>query len=229
MNELIPLDEIEISEQRPVALWFSNGGFGQHVGFAYWAEDRSIRLLHLGWHHDLRDESPAPGKRRVAAHVGLDDISSKVFCAILRNIPGFAPEIKYGLNWLGARGSFDAMGKYTPPADSDGLTCATFISEAFEGAAFHVVDETSWPVDTDDVKAWRNQVIHALEEHLTAGPERDAHIEHVRNRSEVVRLQPAEIVAAAASDMDEWSLMYDQASALAASVITALAAHPAPA
>lgn len=141
----------------------------------------------------------------------------------MRNIPEFAPKIKYGVNWLGARGSFDVTGKYTPPNDSDGLTCATFVSEIFEGAGFHVVDETTWPANSAGNAEWREEVVQALLDNVEDTPARTAHVEHVRMRDPVVRLFPAQIAGGVASDLDDWALNHDHAVNLAREVIAAFA------
>src|SRR5690349_7258865 len=124
------------AEQVAVAL--CRGNFGFHVGVAFTDRQNARKLLHLRWHKLLAvDDYPIPtvdSKMPGCWIASIPDIpatSAKAFVGILRKVARRRPEIQYGVNLLAGIGSFDPKGNYTRPADSDGLTCATFISELF--------------------------------------------------------------------------------------------------
>ncbi|WP_152615220.1 hypothetical protein [Janthinobacterium lividum] len=188
------------------------------MGIAFRNQDGSLQALHLGWHHRLYCHLLDTAEPWVIAKTGLDDFSARIFWSVVATIPAFAPQIGYGTNWIGARGSF-VQHLYSPPADSDGLTCATFVSEIFAGAGFDVIDANSWPINTTEALAWRADVVAALRETLPASPETDKHIANIESRPTVVRLRPAEIAGAATSDMDSWAIGHEDALEIAKQVL----------
>lgn len=224
MTQFLPISGFALSEAHPIGIWLSPSPLGHHVGIALRNADGTMQALHLGWHHSLYwHKLDTQKKGIVIAKTGLDDFSARIFHGVASNIPKYAPKIGYGANWLGARGSFNGS-QYSAPPNSDGLTCATFVSEAFKGAGHHIVNEEDWPENTPENKEWLAEVIKALEETLEPSPEKDAHIANIRSRDSIVRLKPPEIAGAVASNSDDWPLAFDKTSELAAAVLADFAA-----
>lgn len=218
MSTFVPICDFRLTDEHPVAVWLGPSDFGNHVGIAFRNQDGSLQALHLGWHHRLYCHLLDAAEPWVIARTGLDDFSARIFWSVVSAIPAFAPRIGYGTNWIGAKGSF-VQNRYSPPADSDGLTCATFVSEIFAGAGFDVVDDNSWPINTAEALEWRADVAAALRKTLPASPETDAHIANIESRPTVVRLLPSEIAGAAASDMGNWAIRHEIALEIAKQVL----------
>lgn len=88
---------------------------------------------------------------------------------------------------------FDANGRYTAPRGSDGLTCATFISEIFRAVGLPLVQLDTWEARDQDL-VWGNDVC-ALLKHR--GGASDEHIEAVRSSINGLRLRPEELAFSA--------------------------------
>ncbi len=214
IEEILPLPE-----QHPIAIWLSAGAIEHHVGLAFLDEQNRAKRLHLAWHHKLCCDELESDEGTVGTSSGMDDVSAQIFCAILRHIPQFAPRIAYGTDWIGARGSFDSNGLYTPPTNSLGLTCASFVSEVFAGAGHQVVDEESWPVGTPENLEWKARIVELLRQHLPKNSQSQQHINHIEQFDAVARLKPAEIAGAVADDAQNWPLEHSIALGLAQRVI----------
>lgn len=199
----VRLSQIDVRAE-DVGIAITDGEFGAHVGILYC--EQGPKVLHMLGHLKVRAEELAVCLARscwIARLVDIPAYAQKHFAAILQAVARSQPQIPFGLNLLAARGSFDPHGQYTAPAGSDGLTCASFVSEVFRSAALDIVDETTWPVALENME-WGNRVIELLQR-LNAKPE---HIAAVRDGFVGLRLHPFEVGAASARSFAEWPIQY---------------------
>jgi hypothetical protein len=168
---------------------------GKHVGILYRPDDNEPNLLHLAWHHDLRDARGLPANYAWSACRGFDedegrDLASwlrKIYQANLRRIP-------YGFNyWPGA--CFEEDGTFRPSREGHGLTCATFVMALFEAKRYLIMDTASWVARAEDAGFFTE-----LYENLKDAPGITA--EHLDAQAgaigAAVRFRPLEVAASAA-------------------------------
>src|SRR2546423_405161 len=110
----------------------SHGAFDGHIGLAFHSKDEGSQLLHLRFHRDLKVEPfPPVSPCWIACVAQMPLLTSRHLVGIVRYIAKRLPIINFGVNFIAAKGSFSLTGEYNAPAGSDGLTCATFITEIF--------------------------------------------------------------------------------------------------
>jgi hypothetical protein len=196
-------------DREQVAIAVSDGRFGAHIGIAYHAADERLSLLHLFGHLVVRADFVSDVTQCWAACVvELPLVLGKQFVAIVRAIANKPPKIPYGLNLVAASGSFDSSGAYSPPPGSDGLTCASFVSEIFSATGLNLVDLTTWPSNLENLE-WGNSVIKSLEEQ---GASKE-HLATLGLTNQGLRLHPFEVAAAANSPYTNWPLDFTKARA----------------
>lgn len=131
----------------------------------------------------------------------LDNFTAVGFCAYLSSVASKNPTIKYGLDWKGAKGSFNQQGFYTPPQGSNGLSCATFVSEIFAGHGLALVKDSDWPENKKQERNWRDQVVKNARESLATGRSSltEADIQNMADVDPLIRLRPVHVAAALAT------------------------------
>lgn len=204
-------------EPGQVAVSVSRGRFGAHVGLVFTDAQKVIRVVHLAWHKSVKvDVFPDPERCWIATIPDLPPTTAKTFVGVLRKIAKRQPHIPYGINVLAAFGSFSDSGDYRAPKGSDGLTCATFVSELFRAIGAKLVIETTWPegVNTD----WANGVVELLKE--TGASEE--HVAAVQANLNGIRIRPEELGAAADLPYKDWAVKYEAADPGSAAVLANL-------
>lgn len=177
-----------------IAIGLTRGAFGSHIGLAFHSAKDGVQLLHLRFHRDVVAESfPISNQCWIATIPEFQKTNSKILVAIARAVASRKATINFGINLLAANGSFDANGRYTAPRGSDGLTCATFISEIFRAVGLPLVQLDTWEARDQDL-VWGNDVC-ALLKHR--GGASDEHIEAVRSSINGLRLRPEEVAFSA--------------------------------
>src|SRR5262245_54465967 len=115
--------------------------YQRHVGMLY-KIDSEVRLCHLAFHLDLRDE-PA-GASYGWAEAGHDPANRRFMAAQCARLAKGADQIPYGLAQQGI--AFDrATGRYIPQPAGSGFTCATFIAAFMKAFGYHLLQEDTWP------------------------------------------------------------------------------------
>lgn len=202
-----------------VGLWINQQGVG-HVGLTYvHPETGATRILDLLGSNRVRDEAMAwreCRKQYLYAPARLSELNRKTFPGYLANVALNAREIPFGIDWLGSIGSFDIDGFYCPKDGEPGLTCATFVSEIFRGWAMQVVDETDWPLNTEEGLRWRTELVASLRRN---GKTPEDQIEAIERLDPVVRLSPADIAAAGTQNSELWPMGSEAVAELAAGVV----------
>lgn len=199
-----------------VGVTLSDGPYGAHTAIAYWPDSkRPIRFLHFLGHEIVKSNltHELAGRRWMACKVEIPNLACKQLVAIVRAIARNPPKVKYGVNLAAARGSF-VQGAYAPPPESDGLTCASFVSEIFRDAALSLVDETTWPATIENLH-WGNIVYKALKKQGI----NEQHLETVRASNFALRLTPFEVAAAGDAPVSWRPLDFARAGPAAGQVV----------
>lgn len=233
--ERVDASKFGLTRENPVSVWVSQKD-ASHVGLAYLGltDDGKVeeRILHLSGNERLLD---APinfsncKKQYLAAHSTLpnnpdEGMSATSFAGYLAEVKTNTVLIKFGVDWIGSKGAFDDQGKYTPPAEGGGLTCATFVSELFAGHGFDLVSAEEWKPDSKSALEWRDALVADFESRTEKLPEEDrprhlALIKNIKYFERVVRLKPAQIAGAAANSPNTWPMNETDADLLATEII----------
>lgn len=202
-----------------------------HVGLLYAFESKSdagvkaeTRELHFVTNEKIIHQKLKTTRRYLHAPLGLDEYNAIAFAAYLTVVANkyeTKPPILYGMDWLGAKDSFDDEGNYLKPWDTSGLTCATFVCELLRGCDWDPVDDRTWPRDHPDDLHWREEkiaeyVARQREERTAITP---AQIDDMKAVSPFVRLRPEQIAGAASSSQAEWPTDYEKTAYLAEQVL----------
>jgi len=131
----------------------------RHIGLLH-RDSSSVLLLHLAWHHDLRNHSPGPNYIWISPRVPsrrLRHVAAKcrqVWRANPDGIPyAFSPP----------NDCFDAnTGAYLLGPTGHGLTCASFVLAVFESVGLRLVDQETWPANRAGDEEWKQWVLLQL-------------------------------------------------------------------
>ncbi len=193
-------DEFKL-EKDDVGLVLHVGGIGAHIGFVYQSNDKKFKFVHLAFHKRVVQE-PYPldaTKRSIFAKLpfsrsSLYSLKSALRLIGARSIHPSGINIPYGVNIMAAKGSFSVNGIYALPKGSDGLTCATFVSEICRGVGLTLLDENSWVARIED-QQWIAQICKMLEDPRSGAD--TAHIEQVKSGFSGLRIRPEEVASVA--------------------------------
>lgn len=179
-------------EQVAVAVSHSQLG-GGHIGLAFFTAGRIPSVLHLAWHRDLRIEGVPDelGACWAACVLPIPPKAAKQVVAYVRTVAARKAQIDYGIDFIGAMGSFTPQGAYRPPRGSTGLTCASFVLEVLRGASVVLVREETW-MNLPANDQWAEEVCEML---MRTGASPD-HIVAVKSSANGLRLRPFEVAGA---------------------------------
>jgi len=213
-----------------LGVWVSKAN-ASHVGLAYVSpDDEKTHLLELAAHEKLKNDAvdlSSCTKKYLVAPTQLNQDRAIFICGYLNQLALRAPTISYGIDWIGAKGCFDANGDYKPLNGEVGLTCATFVCEALRGCAEVIVNINSWPLDTKLGLQWKEALVQGYRDRNSIPPET---LERIESTSPVVRLHPAEMAAAAVKPPSEWPLDQPSVEPAALALVTQFCeAFPTPA
>ena len=170
-----------------------------HCGILYKLDDAPVRMAHLAWHFDLRDEA-APSDY-FWTEVNLDETNRRVLAAFASVIGSNEGGIPYGLDAAGA--AFDrGTGEYIDPPIGKGLTCATFVVAVFGSYGFDLLNEDSWPNRECDT-AWQEKIVGNLQANGASAE----HIDAIRSDIGAKRFRPEEICRRFAG-MADWPVQF---------------------
>ncbi len=169
-----------------------------HCGVLFEAED-AHRLLHLAFHHDLRNERWDGVGAQYNYWWFATDLSPEAQAAVaaaceliveryLHKVP--AHRIPYGVLYRGA--SFDPGSGELDLCGANGLTCATFVFAMFASCGIRLVDIDVWPHRDEDAR-WHASVVSLLR---TRGADPE-HVAAVETEPRCARYRPEEVAAVA--------------------------------
>lgn len=203
-----------------VAVAIAHGALGSHAGIAFHSAKDGIQLLHLQFHQKLAVDTYPLSYCWITSPVAIPQLASKQLVGIVRAVAKRKPSINYGIDFIVAKGSFDANGHYKPPKGNKGLTCATFVSEIFRAASLPLIDEDTWEESSINIQ-WGNDVCGLLRKHKVS----EDHIAEVKSTINGLRVRPEEIGAASKLPYKDRPVTYKVASSNADEVMSALYKH----
>lgn len=182
----------------------------KHVGVIVCIkEGEDQRLLHLGFHHDLRYEvlSSVDDWETDYAWLDFSGFSERemkqlaVWMDTIWNVN--RNTIPYGIAYSGA-GYFDyATGKFVSSHTGKGLTCATFVMAMFEDFLLPIIEANSWLPRASD-QDFYTQIIGALDYLVARGKAETSHVEAQKAAMGTAsRYRPAEVAVAGAAYLGE--------------------------
>ncbi|QDQ25640.1 hypothetical protein FNU76_04315 [Chitinimonas arctica] len=195
------LNDVQFSaDQVVIAISHSDFG-GGHIGIGFHTAKAGAKIMHLAWHHRLEMQEIPDFSRKscwAADVLVIPPLASKQLVAFIRAVATKCPKISYGINFLAARGSFQANASYKPPKGSDGLTCATFVIEVLRAGKVNLINGDTWMPTPQNV-SWGNNVCALLEKWADA-----EHVDAVKRNINGLRIRPFEVAGAAQLGYKKW-------------------------
>lgn len=154
---------------------------------------REVMLLHLAWHHDLRNEL-TESNRWLWVDPPIPSRRARNVAAKCRQIwrANEHDRIPYGFS--PPSDCFDAEAhEYLVGPSRHGLTCATFVLAVFAHAGLLLARIETWPLARDEDREWQQMIAQSLE---ASGADK-AHVAAVRSGIGCARFRPEEVAAAA--------------------------------
>ena len=178
----------------------------KHIGIIVRIKpDQAPRLLHLGFHHDLRYDELASVDHWETNYAWLDfsgfsDREMKQLAVWMETIWNVNwKNVPYGVAYSGA-GYFDSVtGKFISSHTGRGLTCATFVMAMFEDFLFPIVEWGSWPQRSSD-QGFLTFIIGKLDDFVAQGKAEAAHVDAQKAALGIApRYRPGEVAVAGAA------------------------------
>lgn len=192
MTQLVPLAQQPPPAQAAVAV--SKGGIGLHAGIVYRAADDKVHVLHLAWHHLLKDDVRLAASSWAAATPTIDAIDLEVLAGYCATVGQQGMRVPYALGFDQAHLDDDLQLQL---GTDRGLTCATFVLMMFARAGIPLLARETWQTRPEDVAA--QQALVAFLER-TAGVD-PAHVAAVRQQVGCMRYRTEEVAAASAESV----------------------------
>jgi hypothetical protein len=161
-----------------------------HVGVIYRRSDQTpVRLLHLAWHHQLRDEDLPKSYNGILIQVLPEELIPTLLGYCERVLSDSALKgVPYGFGYRNELVS-DVPTALSPSGFS-GYTCATFVLAILRD--LNLIDPTQWCGAEGD-GAWKTMIIETLQRNGAA----QDHVDAVRADAVCPRIQPIHVAAAA--------------------------------
>lgn len=205
----------ESEEQAFTAVALKQVGRGQyHIGIVHRRDRGLIDLLHLAWHHDLKNEPLRPGF--VVVDPDLSPPRARSVAAMCRLVwqrhqSGGLP---YGIKYT--EGRFDARtADLLLEGQTCGLTCATFVLALYASCAIPLLAVDTWKTRSDDV-AWHRRVVEILRQ---TGASLE-HLESVEAEVGCARFRPVDVAGGCL--VDERPASFEAATTAAVGVLEIL-------
>lgn len=175
-----------------------NGPTSSHLGAFYRGED-GLRLLHLAFHMDVRDE-PAPSGFFWHSLTDLDMFVAEQIAATF-NVAATLYANKPANERSPLQYSFANDPEFVGPdltvgstLPGTGYTCSTFVLRILENIGIMLIDRTTWKARAEDAD-WQSWIIECLIRKY--GDAVADHVKAMRKEIGAFRIRPADVVAAA--------------------------------
>jgi len=195
---IVEIGEFPKSEDPAVGIALGYTDVNQvHIGILYKSQ-RTDLLLHLAWHHALRnDELNGNLDDRIRKfHFVIPDIPKeriRSFSALCKRISQ-RQNIPYGINYDKTR--FTEEGYLIIGDDEYGLTCATFVMAVFKQAGFDLMKSIDWPAGRKKDIEWHAQIVAKLKETQAQFQISKEHIRNIESEIGCARFRPIEVAGA---------------------------------
>jgi hypothetical protein len=183
-------DEVELVGVT-IGLPDENNRQQSHVGILYWVGGE-ICMLHLAWHHKLRQEPPP------SSFLWIDppfhSLRLEQVAATCRKIWRANREDGIPYAFDPPSDCFDSETRRFLFGDTRiGLTCSTFVLSAFHAAGLQLVHYDSWPLDRPGDREWQEWIVELLRRKNAP----DEHIAKLEIQVGFARYRPEDTAAAA--------------------------------
>ena len=168
---------------------------GFHVGVLQRTGGQPVRVVHLAFHHRLREEAASDKWGWVEADVVDDKL--RLVAAFARRVHRSHQngKVPYALRLATTR--LDRQGRLFLGTSERGLTCATFVILVFREMGVELIDPDTWEQRSDERVAEDNAAQIALVEMLRR--ENPTHAAAVALEVGCLRFRPEEVAAASAN------------------------------
>lgn len=187
----------------------------QHVGIFHRDETtKDLRMIHLAWHHDLKNSQPntcyvwiaPPIPQRRARQVAA--FCRRVYRANHSGIP-------YAFSQ--ATDCFEQRtGEFIFGPGRNGLTCASFVLCIFQSTGLPLINYETWPRMRDGDVQWQRSIIAQLKEDEASAD----HILRVESEIGCVRYRPEDVAGAGAAE--KLPASFEEISPLAKEILAKL-------
>lgn len=193
----------------------------RHIGILYRTSQNEVRLCHLAFHFDLRDQQIDSAGLVQHGYVwtesGLDSVNASYLAAFCSTIhPRNEHSIPYGFTFNGE--CFDQNGRYIDPPGR-GLTCATFVIGVFHSQSYKFIRLEDWLPDEENI-AWQQSMINIMRENDAD----DAHVDAVSKDLGAARYLPEEVGGSVERPESDWAIGRADAQTFAAELLALLRA-----
>lgn len=191
----------------------------QHVGIIHMDDSTSeVCMLHLAWHHDLRNSNPKTSYAWIAPPI--HKLRARQVAAFCRKVYRSNSHSGIPYAFSPASDCFDVQsGAFMLGPHRIGLTCASFVLGVFDSTGLPLIHYDEWPPSRSGDEDWQQSIIQELEKD-------GASTEHIRAvKSEVgsVRYRPADVAGAGAAD--SLPAHYSEVERLAPEILSILRAQ----
>lgn len=167
-----------------------------HIGIIYRTANKSLNILHLAFHCDLRNEHVSSKYFWIIPKLDPIEIfhqaKAKVIKTKCRLIwERFQSNISYGIEY-GLR--FDD--ELNLKGNSAGFTCATFVLAVFDTCGVRLLDENTWKFRNEDLD-WQKKIVDILCQEKAS----KKHIAKVQNEIGCARFRPEEVAVSSFFDL----------------------------
>lgn len=193
------IERLSFSEGGPFAIGVAIGRVNApphntHAGVIYKDGD-GLRMIHLGWHHQLHDSEWKPGGNYASVVPNIAPERANAVAALCRLIRRKHPRIPYAFR-LVEDVRFDAMtGDIILSRGALGLNCSSFVLIVFLQTGIRLIRLETWEERPED-RAWQHYLLEILIR--TKAPE--PHVEAVRSEVGCARIRPEEVAGACLED-----------------------------
>lgn len=191
-----------------------------HAGILHAADGNEPEMLHLAWHHQLRNDSPP--QTYLWIQPAFDKSRLRQVAAMCRRI--FRTNSSHGLPYgFGTPNDvFDPRtGEYLIDGSQYGLTCASFVLAVFHVTGLPLADYTTWPQGRPDDRPWQQFIVNAL----SRCSSHQGHLDRIRKDIGAVRFHPSEVAASAATARVQSPARFEDIDQLGSDIRMRIARH----
>jgi hypothetical protein len=176
---------------------------GSHAGIVHLGRNKTLELLHLAFHRNLRDD-PFPSFRDryvcvVPSLLRQELIALAGFCRRVHKANVTRRTIPFNLRYdEGVRLDFQT-GDVVLPGKGAGMSCATFVLHFFRAARGPMLDATKWPSNRPGDEPRRKQCIAMLRANPDPDYQQQAHVLELDKGCP--RISPQEAIGAFLEDV----------------------------
>jgi hypothetical protein len=166
-----------------------------HTGIIFRDTQDRVRLLHLAFHHDLKNDA-FNSAEYLCADPEFDYEDAEIIAAHCRLLASLAPttRIKFAIHHNpAARLKLQAQ-TVTVEHDGKGLNCSTFVLAVFAEAGPALIDFSTWRKRDADAR-WHKFLISLLKKHAP-----ESHWKKVEQDIGCARVRPEEVAGACLED-----------------------------